>query len=40
VASAAVRELSEVVVAMTSTRHDRMPTVSELAESATLSAFR
>jgi serine/threonine protein kinase len=40
VASAAVRELSEVVVAMTSTRHDRMPTVSELAESATISAFR
>jgi hypothetical protein len=40
VASAVVRELSDVVVAMTSTRHDRMPIVSELAESATISAFR
>ena len=40
ITNAVVRKLSEVVVAMTSTRHDRMPTVSELAESATLSAFR
>jgi hypothetical protein len=40
VASAVVRELSDVVVAMTSTRHDRMPTVSKHAESATTSAFR
>jgi serine/threonine protein kinase len=40
VTNAVVRKLSEVVVAMTSTRHDRMPTVSEQAESTTFSAFR
>jgi hypothetical protein len=39
-ANGVVRELSDVVVAMTSTKHDRIPTVSELAESATTSAFR
>jgi hypothetical protein len=40
IANAVVRKLSEVVVAMTSTRHDRMPSVSQLAESATTSMFR